>query len=288
MSRSHGRPASIVLVLCSITSVQFGAALAATLFPLVGPVAVVALRSVAAVAALVVARNVSRPPGSGAPDQRPAGLRVPVTLGVVLAVMNTCVYEAVARLPLGAVITLEFLGPLGVALAYSRRRRDVVLALTAGAGVTLLSAPTGADGHGLDPLGVALALAGALGWALYILLTRELGRHGGSHGLVVACTVAAALVTPVAVAGSGTALLQPKVLVIGAVVGLLSSALPFSLDRLALRRLPAGAFGVLMSVNPAVATLAGLLVLDQSPAPAQLAGTALVVAASATSTLGSP
>jgi inner membrane transporter RhtA len=290
----------VALVLTSITSVQFGAALAATLFPLVGPVAVVALRSVTAAGVLVVAGL-----GAGSAAWRAAGWRVPVALGIVLAVMNTCVYEAADRLPLGVVITLELLGPLGVALAHSRRRRDLAATLAAGVGVVLLAWPApgsgsgsatgtgagpgpgpGAAGGGVDPIGIGLALVAALGWALYILLTRAVGRQATGSGLALASVVAALLVTPVAVAGTGTALLGPRVLLVGLAVGVLASAVPFSLDRLVLRRLPPGTFGVLMSINPAVATVAGLLVLHQTPGPAQLAGTALVAAASAASAAG--
>jgi inner membrane transporter RhtA len=280
MDISRDRVGPVGLVVTSVTSVQFGAALAATLFPLVGPVAVVALRSVTSAAALVAAGRGARPGPSW------AQWRVPLALGVVLAGMNTCVYAAVDRLPLGVVITLEFLGPLGVALAASRRRADVLPALGALAGVVLLTWPAeDAGGRAVSAVGVALALLGAVGWALYILLNRELGRQpGGSGGLAVAAVVSAALVTPVAVIGAGRELFQPHVLALGVGVGLLSSALPFTLDRLALRRLRPGPFGVLMSLNPAVATLAGLVVLHQRPAPAQLAGTVLVAVASAAAT----
>ena len=289
MALDRSRAARLVplaLVGVSITSVQFGAALAATLFPLVGAAGVVALRSAVAAVALGAAAR-SRPvqvrddevalTGTG----RWAALRAPVALGVVLAAMNTCVYQALARLPLGVVITLEFLGPLGVALAHSRRRADVVMALAAGAGVVLLTVP-GDGGRGrLDAVGVVLALLGALGWALYILLNRELGRRRSGPGLATSALVAAVLVVPAGWLAAGTALVRPHVLLLGIAVGVLSSALPFSLDRLALRHLSPGPYGVLMSVNPAMATLAGLLVLQQMPGPVQLAGTALVVAASA-------
>ena len=289
MAPSRERAAPVALVLTSVTSVQFGAALAATLFPLVGPVAVVALRSIASAVALAAVGRRGGAGGDGARSRpRPRDLRTPLALGVVLAGMNTCVYEAVERLPLGVVITLEFLGPLAVALAHSRRRGDVLPALAAAGGVALLAGPTSGGDVGLA--GVLLALGGAVGWALYILLNRALGRQEGAgglpghHALTLATAVAAVLVTPFAVLGAGREMLQPRVLLVGIAVGALSSALPYSLDRLALRRLPAGVFGVLMSVNPAVATLAGVLVLHQRPGPPQLAGTALVVVASVAAT----
>jgi inner membrane transporter RhtA len=271
------------LVLGSVVSVQFGAALAATLFPRVGPLAVVALRlAVAAVALVIGTRGLRLPPRSG--------LAAPTALGVLMAVMNSSVYAAIDRLPLGVVITLEFLGPLGVALAASRRGRDVLLALVAGCGVALLTGELaggltgGPAGHD-NLVGIGFALVGAACWAGYILLNAQLGRRPGDGGLAYASVLAAVLVVPVAVARSGTALVQPYVLAVGIGVGLLSSALPYTADRLALRRIGAGSFGVLMSLNPAVAAGAGVLVLGQRLDRVQLLGMLLVVAASTVATV---
>jgi inner membrane transporter RhtA len=280
MHTHQDRLGAVGLILTGVTSLQFGAALAATVFPLIGPVPTVALRLVTSAGALIVAGR-----GVHLPDRRAGGLRAPLLLGAVLAGMNSCVYLAIARLPLGEVITIEFLGPLAVALAHSRHRRDVALALAAAAGVVLL---TGGVSGGSDPIGVTLAMIAAAGWALYILLNRELGRRnrelgrrGADGGLALASVVAAGLVAPVTLAQVGTAMLRPGVLAIGLAIGLLSSALPYTLDQLALRRIGPGSFGVLMSVHPAVAALAGLLVLGQRLTWPQLVGMALVVAASA-------
>jgi inner membrane transporter RhtA len=262
-----------MLILAGVVSLQFGAALAATIFPLVGPVTVVSLRLTVAAAALIVAGRGLRLPTRGR-----GGWAAPVGMGVVLAQMNSCVYLAIDRLPLGVVITLEFLGPLGVALAYSRRRRDAALALVAAAGVVLL---TGGVRGAQNLVGIGFALAAGAGWALYIVLNRELARQASGDGLALASVLAAALVAPVALGRAGTAVLQPRVLLIGAAVGVLSSALPYTADRLALRRIGAGTFGVMMSVHPAVAALAGLVVLGQQLRPQQLAGMALVIVASA-------
>ena len=268
------------LIGSGVVSLQFGAALAATIFPLVGPFAVVSLRLTVAAVVLVVAGRGVRLPGHSW-----ARLRAPLAMGVVLAAMNTSIYASIDRLPLGMVITLEFLGPLAVALGYSRRRRDAALALAAATGVVLL---TGGVAGAVDLIGVGFALAAGAGWALYIVLNRELGRRDADGGLALASVLAALLVAPVALAHAGAAVLQPRVLLIGAAVGVLSSAVPYSADRLALRRIGAGTFGVLMSVHPAVAALAGLLVLHQSLRPLQLAGMALVIAASALAAATAP
>jgi inner membrane transporter RhtA len=207
-----------------------------------------------------------------------AELATPIAMGVVLAVMNTSIYEAIARLPLGVVITLEFLGPLAIALIHSRRRADVGLALAALAGVALLTGGlAGAD----DLAGVAFTLVAAAGWAFYITLNREMGRRDADGGLAFASVVAAVLVIPLAIAQAGRAVLHPHVLLVGLAVGVLSSAVPYTVDRLALRRIEPGTFGVLMSVHPAVAALAGLLLLRQTLTPTQLAGMAIVIVVSA-------
>jgi inner membrane transporter RhtA len=280
MTTRRDRLTAVALLLGGVTSLQFGAALAATVFPLVGPVAVVSLRLLTSALALVLVGRGLRIPG-----RTVAELATPVAMGVVLAVMNTCVYEAIARLPLGVVITLEFLGPLAIALIHSRRRTDVVLALAALAGVALL---TGGLGGADDLAGVVFVLVAAVGWALYITLNREMGRREADGGLAFASVVAAVLVIPLAIAQAGRGVLQPRVLLIGLAVGVLSSAVPYTLDRLALRRIEPGPFGVLMSVHPAVAALAGLLLLDQTLTPTQLAGMAVVIVVSALSVRATP
>jgi inner membrane transporter RhtA len=259
------------LLLGGVVSVQFGAALGATLFPVLGPVGAVTLRLVGAGLVLGLA---GRPRLRG---RSWAQWRVPVAFGVLTVVMNTCIYLSIARLPLGAVITIEFLGPLGLALALSRRWLDAVWAVCAGAGVVLL-------GDGLDHLnlaGVAFALGGAGCWAVYILLSRRMGGagSGGLRDLALAAVVGAVLVAPVGLAQAGAALLDLRAVVLGLLVGVLSSALPYAFDLMALRRVAPRVFGVLMSVSPAVAALAGWLVLGQRLSGPQLAAIGLVVAA---------
>jgi inner membrane transporter RhtA len=202
---------------------------------------------------------------------------------VALAGMNLCFYEAIARLPLGPAVTLEFLGPLGLAVVLSRKLRDMFWVVLAATGVLML----GRGGFsGLDRVGVVFVFAAAAFWAVYILVaTRTARRFTGVDGLALAMVVAAVLVTPFGIAGAGAELVRPGSLGIGVLVALLSSVVPYSCEMLAMKRLSAAAFGLLASLEPAVAALAGFLVLDQSLAVLQLGGIALVVAASAGVTL---
>ncbi|WP_353827299.1 EamA family transporter [Agromyces sp. SYSU T0242] len=253
-------------------SVQLGAAIGATIFPLVGPGGVVALRqAVAAIALLAVSRPRRR-------DLTWQAIRPAVLLGGVLVVMNVAVYAAIERIGLGPAVTLEFLGPLAVALLGSRRRVDLLAALLAAAGVALLTGTV----PGIDPLGIAFALTAAAAWAGYIVLSQRAGRTlPGVQGTAIASTVAALLTSPllvIALLG-----LEPGAIAlvvgVGVVAGLLSSALPYSIDLMVLRRMPRQRFGVLQSVHPAAAALAGLLVLGQALGSWQLAGLALVTVA---------
>ena len=173
------------------------------------------------------------------------------TLRLVIAAMNTAFYAALARLPLGIAVTLEFVGPLGVALAGSRRRLDLLWGGLAAAGIVALALiPTGQTA--LDPLGMALALLAGAGWAGYILLNVRVGRvFPGNTGLALAMAVAGLSVLPLGVRTSAAILGHPALLVAGGCVALLSTAIPFSLEHAALKRLPAHVFGVLMSVEPA-------------------------------------
>lgn len=262
-----------LLVLAAVSSVQFGAALAKSLFDEVGPGGTVFLRVL--FAALVLAA-VWRP-AVGARSR--ADWRLIVLFGVSLAAMNLSFYEALERIPLGIAVTFEFVGPLGVAIAGSRRALDLVWVLLAAAGIVLLSDFGSAD---LDGLGVALALVAGGFWAAYILLSARVGRaFEGGGGLALAMVVAAAMLVPVGVADAGGELLVPGILAVGAAVAMLSSALPYTLEMEALRRMPVGVFGVLMSTNPAVAALAGFVVLGEDLATRELVAILLVVAASA-------
>ena len=275
--RSEGR--AVALVLAGGLSVQFGAAFGVILLTRIGPVGAVTLRLVLA-ALLVVALARPRLAGHSRRD-----LAVIVGFGLVLATMNVSFYLAAARLPLGAAVTLEFLGPLGLAVLMSRRFRDLVWVLLAGAGVLLL---TEGGFERLEPAGVAFAIGAGVCWAGYILLGAQAGRRfPGAAGLALALAVAGVVIAPVGVASAGTALVQPHDLLLGAIVALLCSALPWTLEIVALRQLPARTFGVLMSLQPAIGTVAGFVVLDQRLTPWQLAAVGLVVAASAGATMSS-
>jgi inner membrane transporter RhtA len=260
------------LVLGAITSVQFGAAIAATLFHRIGPAGAVCLRLVAAAILLGAAW---RPALRG---YRRGELGLAVLFGLVLAGMNLSFYEALDRVPLGIAVAVEFVGPLAVAIAGSRRPLDLLWIALAAGGIVAL---THGGPHAADGVGIGLALvAGAL-WGLYIVVNAQVGRtFEGSTGLALAMWVGALAVLPLGVASAGGRLLEPRSLALGAGVGLLSSAIPYSFELEALRRIAASTFGVLMSLEPAVAAVAGLLVLGQDLTARELLGMCLVVAAS--------
>lgn len=264
----------LALVVTGIVSVQFGAALATTLFADLGPSGTVLLRiGFAALIMFVAVRPRWR-------DYDRSALKLVLVFGVALAVMNLAFYEALDRIPLGIAVTIEFAGPLAVAVIGSRRPLDVVWAFLAAAGILLLANPGGANG--VDPAGVGFALIAAVCWAGYIVLAERAGpRFRGSDGITMAMVVAATLPIVPGVIEAGTALLDPLTLAIGAAVGLLSSAIPYSLETEALRRIPRHVFSVLMSLEPAVAALAGFLVLGQDLVPREIVAIGLVVAASA-------
>ncbi|WP_019853560.1 EamA family transporter [Actinopolyspora mortivallis] len=259
-----------LFVVTGMISLQVGAAFAKRLFELAGPFGISAIRlTVAATVLLLVWRPSLR--------MEPRTFLVVAGYGVVLAGMNTSIYLAFERIPLGVAVTIEFLGPLAVAVIGSRRGLDVVWAALAAVGVLLLS---GMDG-GLDPVGVGFALLAAACWAGYIVMGGKLGdRTTGGRGLAVGMAVGALLALPLGVVESGSALLRPGVLAAGLVVALMSSVIPYSMELEALRRLPARVFGVLMSLEPAVATLAGLVVLHETLGVAQWLAVGCVVAAS--------
>lgn len=264
-------PVAAAAVVGGAASVQLGAAIGATIFPLVGPAGVVALRqSVAAIALLVVARPRWR-------ELTWRSVRPALLLGLVLVSMNLAIYGAIERIGLGLAVTLEFLGPLALALVGSRRRLDLLCATMAGLGVVLLTGTV----PGIDPVGVILALVAAASWAAYIVLSRRAGRTlPGVQGTALASLLAAVITSPLLVmALVGLAPDQLlHVAVIGLATGILSSAIPYSIDLLVLRRLPQQLFSVLQSVQPAAAALAGLLVLGQALAAWQVVGLALISA----------
>lgn len=256
-------------------SVQFGGALAVTLMPRAGALGVVTLRlAVAALVMLVICRPRLR--GHSRTDWGTV-----IVFGVTMAAMNGLFYQALARIPLGLAVTLEVLGPLALSVLASRRAVNVVWAGLALCGVFLLGGGGGVGG--LDPLGIAFALALAAGsaWALYIVFSARTGRRfPQADGLALAMGVAAVLFLPLGIVESGARLLDPTTLALGAAVAVLSSVLPYTLELLALRRLPAPTFAILMSLEPAIAATAGFLILDQALTTVEALAIALVIGAS--------
>ncbi|MFM9452889.1 EamA family transporter [Streptomyces europaeiscabiei] len=271
--RGLGALGPVGMVLAGGISVQFGGALAVTLMPRAGALGVVTLRlAVAALVMLVLCRPRLR--GHSRTDWSTV-----ILFGATMAAMNGLFYQSVARIPLGPAVTLEVLGPLALSVLASRRAVNMVWAGLALCGVFLLGG--GGNFGDLDPLGVALALAAGLMWALYIVFSARTGRRfPQADGLALAMAVAAVLFLPLGIVESGTRLLEPTTLALGAAVAVLSSVLPYTLELLALRRLPASTFAVLMSLEPAIAAAAGFLILDQALAATEALAIALVIGAS--------
>ncbi len=263
-----------VLVLGAIVSTQVGAAAGTTLFEEVGPAGACLLRIAAAalVMAAVVRPRLGRHPAET--------LRVVAAFGVALGVMNLTFYEALDRLPLGIAVTVEFVGPLGVAIVGSRRPLDLLWVVLAGAGIVLLANPGGAET--IDAAGLAFGLAAGGGWAAYIVLAGRVGaRVPGAEGVALAMAVGTLVPLVPGVAEAGGGLLRPEVLAVGAAAGILSSAIPYTLETEALRRMPRHVFSVLLSIEPAVAALVGFVALGQPLVAREIVAIVLVVAASA-------
>ena len=270
-----------ILVLMAIGSVQFGAALAKTLFDDVGPGGTVLLRMLLSAVVLVV---LWRPRVRG---HRRRDLWLVAAFGVSLAAMNFSFYEALDRIPQGVAVTFEMVGPLTVGLAGSRRALDLVWVALAIAGILLLSDFGGLAG--LDATGVGLALLAGCFWGAYILLSARAGRaFPGGSGLALALVFGSVPLLPIGVADGGGSLLSAEVLALGLAVALLSTAIPYSLELESLRRLPAGVFGVMMSLEPAAGALAGYVVGGEALGPRELAAMGLVVAASAGAATSAP
>ncbi|WP_328721137.1 EamA family transporter [Streptomyces sp. NBC_00247] len=271
-----GRGAALVpvaLVVGGVVSVQFGSAVAALLMPRAGAFGVVTLRLlVAAVVLLAVCRPKVR-------GYTRADWGTVVAFGVAMGAMNNLFYQALDRIPLGIAVTLEVLGPLALSVIASRRLINFLWAGLALVGVGLLG---GAGGFGrLDLLGAGLAVAAGVMWALYIVFSSRTGRRfPKADGLALAMAVAAVLSLPLGIAESGTKLAVPTTVLLGAAVALLSSVLPYTLEMMALRRLPASTFAVMMSLEPAIASLAGFLILDQALSTTDALAIALVIGAS--------
>jgi inner membrane transporter RhtA len=259
------------LVVAGIISVQFGAAIAKDLFTLVPPTAMVWLRLMtSAIVLLIMARP--RLTGHSGRDWL-----IVLGFGVSLMIMNWSIYQSFARIPLGIAVTIEFLGPLTVAVVGSRRLIDLMWVGLAGGGVALL----GLSRASLNFAGVGFALLAAVAWAGYILLSAQTGRRWpGLTGLAIASVVGAIVLAPPAILEAGSRMLNPTVLALGVGVGLLSSVIPYSFELIALRRIPPRVFGILMSLEPAAAAIAGMLVLGEFLTLIQWLAMACVVIAS--------
>lgn len=278
--RSSTAPLSAVtMVIGSCISLQVGAALASHLFGVAGSNGATLLRLAMAAVVLLLA---VRPDVRGW-DRRQ--WRTVVLLGVCLASMNASFYAAIARIPLGTAVTIEFLGPLALAAFLTRRPREWLWVALALAGVVLLGFSEGTGGLALDPTGVAFAAIAGVFWALYILATSAVGEAvPGQAGLAVAVTAGALLLLPLGAGGAAAALVQPGSVLLALGTGVLASVIPYSLEFNALRRIPARTFGVLLSMEPAIAALAGWLLLSQRLGPWGAVGVGVVVLASAGST----
>jgi inner membrane transporter RhtA len=274
-------PAAALVATGGISS-QCGAALATKLFSQVGPSGALTLRLLfATVALLLVARPRTRDLRRLLHPSHRVNLIVVIAFGLALAGMNLSFYEAIARIPLGVAVTVEFVGPLAIALAGSRRWTDMVWALLAAGGVVLLaSGALFGVVHHLDLAGVGFAASAGSLWAAYILLNKETGkRFPRTTGLAGAMAVGTVVIAPIGAWHAGAAILRPSVIGTGAAVALLSSAIPYSCEMAALRRATPRAFGILLSMAPALAALAGLVLLGQRLSVLELGALVLVVVA---------
>ena len=279
MSSRAGTTPAILFIVVGLACQEVGASLAVMLFPSVHALGMVMLRLVfSAVILLLIARPRLR--GHSA-----YGWRSVLWLGALLTLMNAMFYLALTRLPLGVTVTIEVLGPLVLSIVASRRASAWVWAALALVGVVALG---GGGWDRLDPLGVLFALGAAAAWAFYILASARVGREFPKlDGLALAMTVGALLSLPLGIASAGAALLRVDLLALAAAVAVLSSTIPYALELMALRRLPAAVFAILMSASPATASLAGLLLLGQALTWLEIVGIALVIAASVGAVLAS-
>jgi inner membrane transporter RhtA len=277
--RAPLRVSPIWLVLTGIASVQLGAGIAKSLFDEVEPETIVWLRLVTSALVLAVA---VRPALRG---RTRADWLVVLGFGASLGLMNWSIYQSFARIPLGIAVTIEFIGPLTLAVLGSRRARDLAWVVLAAGGVALL----GIERADLTAAGVLFALLAGASWAAYILLSAQTGRRwDGLDGLAMASVVATLGLTPVVLAGGGEGMDETRILLLGAAVGLLSSVIPYSCELAALRTLPASVFSILMSLEPAAAALAGIVVVGEFLTPVQWLAVVCVIVASIGATRGRP
>ncbi|HEX5859364.1 MAG TPA: EamA family transporter [Microbacterium sp.] len=277
MTRTSGF--AVTLVVVGLACQEVGASLAVLLFPEVGALGMVLLRLFfSAVILLAIARPSLRGHGR-------RGWLAVMAFGGVLALMNGLFYLALERLPLGVTVTIEVLGPLTLSIVVARTRSAWLWAGLALLGVLALG---GGGWERLDPVGVLFALGAAASWAFYILASAKVGRvFQKLDGLALAMAFGTVLALPFGILSAGEALLRPEMLGLGAAVALLSSTIPYALELIALRRMAAAAFAILMSLSPATASLAGFLILGQTLTWLELVGMALVICASVGAVLAS-
>jgi inner membrane transporter RhtA len=263
----------IAAILVAMCSIQFGASLAKALFPVLGAIGATTVRLLLAALILLI---LYRPWRGAALKGSWRGL---IGYGVALGLMNLFYYLALERVPMGIVVAIEFLGPLGVAIAASRRAVDFAWVLLAVTGLVLLL-PVTRDAAALDPLGLGYAVVAGIGWGLYIVFGTRSGLEHGGRTVAIGMIVGALVVLPVGVAASGSAMLKLSALPLALVVAVLSSALPYTLEMFAMTRMPTRVFGIFMSLEPALAALVGLAMLDERLTPLQWLAIGCVMLAS--------
>ena len=272
MSGRTAQTPAILLVVAGLACQEVGASIAVLLFPEIGPLGIVMLRlGFSAILLLLIARPSLR-------GHSREGWTAVIAFGVVLAVMNGLFYLALERLPLGVTVTIEVLGPLILSIVAARRASAWLWAALAFVGVLALG---GGGWERLDPIGVLCALGAAASWAFYILASARVGREFPKlDGLALAMSVGAIIALPFGIASAGAALLRPELLLFGAAVAVLSSTIPYAFELIALRRLPASSFAILMSLAPATAAIAGWVLLGQALSWLEIVGISLVIVAS--------
>ncbi|GHC25773.1 hypothetical protein GCM10010082_18450 [Kushneria pakistanensis] len=269
----------VALLVVAMCSIQSGASLAQQLFPLIGASGATSIRLLlAAFLMLIIFRPWRRPLTRQA-------FKAIAVYGVAMGMMNFLLYQALVSVPLGIAVALEFTGPLAVAVFTSRRPRDLIWIALAIAGLAVLLWPGKSLEHGIDPRGALCALGAGACWALYILFGRRAGSGSGTQSAALGITIAAVVMAPIGLVEAGTAIFSPAVLPIGLTIAVLSTALPYTLEMFALSRMPTHMFGTLMSLEPAIGALSGLVFLGQQLTPLQWLAIGTVIVASMGTTL---